>query len=425
MSSFQQGLSGLNASSKNLEVIGNNIANANTYGAKTSRAEFSHLYTVAMGSGAVAQAGSGVRTDTVSQQFTQGNIADTGIPTDLAISGEGFFQVSDGVNPTMYTRNGQFKINSSGEIVNNDGLHLMGYAADANGQIVAGVAQSLRLPTASLPARITTETALAGTLDSGARVTSGVAAAPKQIDFTDPDTYNSATSQTIYDAKGEAVTLTYYFQKDGTDTWNVYLTANGVNVVDDGAGNALPLPTQLTFNPSGTQVLTAPGVPITIPATPATATSAATMSFSLAKFDLSGFSQQASTFSVSSQAQDGYAPGAVTGVSIQEDGTVLAQFSNGKTMAAGQVELARFRNPQGLQPLPGNLWASAPASGDPVFGTPGNGVVGKLKSKALEESNVDIANELVNMITAQRSYQANAQTIKTQDQIMQTLVNLR
>ncbi|NML14906.1 flagellar hook protein FlgE [Azohydromonas caseinilytica] len=425
MSSFQQGLSGLNASSKNLEVIGNNIANAGTYGAKTSRAEFSHMYTSALGSAVMTQVGAGVSVDTVSQQFTQGNISDTGVPTDLAISGEGFFQVSDGVNPVMYTRNGQFKVNDNGEIVNNDGLNLLGYPANATGQIVPGALQALRLPTAPLAARATTEITLAGNLKSGATAVP----AATTFDPTDPSTYTNATSQTIYDAKGEAVSLNYYFRKTPVaNEWDVYLTANGQKF--DGAAGTGQLGT-MTFTADGTAVASTswPAVtaatPLTIAAVPASGTTPATMQIDLSKFDLSGFRQQSSSFSVNDPVQDGYAPGSLSGVSFQADGTVLAQYTNGKSLAVGQLELAKFRNPQGLQPMSGNLWAAAPAAGDPVRGVPGNGVVGKLRASALEESNVDIANELVNMITAQRAYQANAQTIKTQDQIMQTLVNLR
>jgi flagellar hook protein FlgE len=542
MSSFPQGLSGLNAASKSLEVIGNNIANANTVGAKASRAEFSHVYTAALGL-AGAAAGTGVRTDTVAQQFTQGNISGTGISTDLAISGDGFFQVNDGVNPTMYTRNGQFKVNNVGEIVNNDGLHLMGYTADAKGQIVPGALQPLQLPTAALSAHVTNSVTMAGNLDSSGKVTNPVAVATAKldaanlvktqadaakvtanatkesadaaklaadeakvtadaakvaadtelaadpsnpdliaaaaaaataatnaataatnaataatnaataaanadaaatsaatsvatatsnlaaatagpaIDFSDASTYNNATSQTVYDEKGQGVTLTYYFQKAADDTWNVFATANGTPL-NGTAASPLPMTTQLKFGAGGATIASAPVGPIAIPST-INAAGATTQPITLEKFDFSGFKQQRATFAITKQEQDGFAPGNVTSVSVQEDGTVMALYSNNKSFAVGQVELAKFVNPQGLQPLSGNLWAGTPASGEPVRGTPGNGVVGKLQSEALEDSNVDVASELVNMITAQRSYQANAQTIKTQDQVMQTLINLR
>lgn len=570
MSSFPQGLSGLNASSKNLEVIGNNIANANTFGAKTSRAEFSHVYTAALGQGGAVQAGAGVRVDTVSQQFTQGNITDTGRSTDLAISGEGFFQVSDGINPTMYTRNGQFKVNNSGEIVNNDGLRLMGYGVNANGQIMSGTLQGLRVPTASVAPRATSEIKLEMNLDSRstlkntaladaqkvadaaykvktdaeaplraaaaaqaaldnaqakidlaaaadtknatslvadktdtaaalaalapgdagyeaakaaddaatqALTLAGFADAAKAIadkpglvaaqtaadaaatdpavapavadataklkvatdtlkaanaamafDPADTSTYNYATSQTAYDALGQEVTLNYYFQKGATDpetnqtSWSVFVSANGQPLLDADKKNVRM---ELTFEADGSKPIT--GSPSAFQlAVPSTDDGKGLKTLPLTvQFDLSKATQRSLTTAVSKPYQDGYAPGNVTSINVQEDGTVLALYSNGKSFTAGQVELAKFVNPQGMQPLSGNLWAGTPASGEPVRGTPGSGVVGKIQSEALEESNVDIAAELVNMITAQRSYQANAQTIKTQDQVMQTLINLR
>jgi flagellar hook protein FlgE len=413
--SFQQGLSGLNASSKNLEVIGNNIANANTYGAKTSRAEFSHLYTNSLGD-VTQNAGIGVRTDAVAQLFTQGGVTDTNIPTDLAITGSGFFQVSDGVNPTLYTRNGQFKVNSEGEIVNNDGLHLLGYPTDVNGVVMPGVAQALKLPTAGLAPQATSKITMELNLNSNAEVI------PAATTFspTNPASYNNATSQTVYDSKGQGVTVTYYFRKTADDAWSMDAYA--------GSQQLTGAPFTLNFVPGTGQLDTATSTfPTDIPST-TTVTGTATQPITLATpsgFDGSNLTQVARAFSVTKLDADGNSPASIAGVNIQNDGTVMAVYSNGKSIAAGQIELANFRNPQGLQPLAGNVWAATPDAGNPTKGTPNNGVLGKLQSGALEESNVDIAAELVNMITAQRAYQANAQTIKTQDQVMQTLVNLK
>jgi flagellar hook protein FlgE len=420
--SFQQGLSGLNASSRNLEVIGNNIANANTYGAKSARAEFSHMYAAAAG-GVSADIGIGVRLDAVSQQFTGGNITSTDKPTDLAISGGGFFQVSDGVNPTMYTRNGQFKVDRSGYIVNNDSMKLLGYQADGSGAILPGSAQPLQLPSSGIQPRATSNISMEINLDSRSAVT---VSATKPFDPSDSTTYNNATPQTVYDDKGQPVSMTYYFQKASADTWNVYALANGtpVNGVD-GDGKPVALSPQLTFSSNGSTVTQAPALPATgIPAT-TTASGVTTLPIAVTNFDFSAARQYGSSFSVTKVNQDGYAPGNLTGISIQENGTVMAQYSNGQSLAAGQVELANFRNPQGLKPVAGNMWAISQEAGEPVRGTPGSGSLGKLQAGALEESNVDLAGELVNMITAQRAYQANAQTIKTQDQVLQTLVNLR
>jgi flagellar hook protein FlgE len=419
--SFQQGLSGLNATSKNLEVIGNNVANSNTFGAKVSRAEFSDMYANAMNGAGANSAGIGVTLAAVSQQFTQGNITATGSPMDLAINGDGFFQVTDGANPNLYSRNGQFKVDREGYVVNNDGLQLVGYPADNTGVIQPGNASALRLPTAGIEPAPTTEIELEMNLDSRAATTAPTIG--PAIDLTDPTTYNSATSQTVYDALGQDVALTYYFQKAGTDTWNVFVTANGTPV---NGTVAAPLPvTTITF-PVGGGAPTAPVGPVTmnIPAT-TNANGAATRAIAGVQIDVDGARQFGAPFGVTNLTQDGYAPGQITGVSIEDNGMVMARYSNGQNKPAGQIELATFRNPQGLQPAGGNVWSRSFTSGDPIVGVPGDGNLGVLQAGALEESNVDLTAELVNMMTAQRVYQANAQTIRTQDQVLQTLVQLR
>ena len=417
---FQQGLSGLNASSKNLEVIGNNIANANTYGAKASRAEFSDVYASALSGTGSTSAGIGTSLAAVAQQFTQGNITATDNPLDLAINGAGFFQVTDGKSPTQYTRNGQFKVDRNGYIVNNQQQELMGYVANGAGVIQPGQAVALKLPTAGINPQATSKISVEMNLDSRQAVT---APSTGTINFSDATTYNNATSMTAYDAKGQEVALTYYFQKASTDTWNVYATANGVPVNGtDASGNALALSPPLTFNANGT--FSAAPTTLNIPASTNSA-GAQTLAISGVGLDLSGATQFGAAFSVTNLTQDGYAPGQLVGVAIENSGIITARYSNGQSKPAGQVEIANFRNPQGLQPLGGNTWASTHASGDPVVGAPGDGNLGTLQSGALEESNTDLTAELVNMITAQRVYQANAQTIKTEDQVMQTLVNLR
>jgi flagellar hook protein FlgE len=219
--SFQQGLSGLNAASHNLEVIGNNVANANTFGAKASRAEFADVYAAAMNGAGTNQIGIGVNLTSVSQQFTQGNITTTDNPMDLAINGAGFFEVSDGRNPIEYTRNGQFKVDRDGYIVNNAQQRLMGYPADGTGVIQPGQAVALQLPTAGIDPQATSTIKLEMNLDARVAQTApsaaALAAGTPQIVLSDPSTYNNATSLTVYDAKGQDVALTYYFQKAGTD----------------------------------------------------------------------------------------------------------------------------------------------------------------------------------------------------------------
>ena len=418
---FQQGLSGLNATSKNLEVIGNNIANANTYGAKASRAEFADMYASAMNGAGANSIGIGVALETVSQQFTQGNIASSANPLDLAINGAGFFQVTDGKNPTMYTRNGQFKVDRDGFVVNSQGNKLMGYAADGAGTILPGQASPLQMPTAGITPSATGRIKLEMNLDARAATTLPSSGPP--INMADPTTYNNATSLTVYDAKGQDVALTYYFQKASTDTWNVYITANGTPLATSGGNPAAS--TQIQFPANGGSPTSPAGpVSLNIPAS-TNAAGAAALAINGVQLNLAGATQYGSPFGVTDLSQDGYAAGQLVGIQFEPNGIVTARYSNGQSKPAGQVEVATFRNPQGLQPMGGNAWARTFATGDPIVGVPGDGNLGALQSGALEESNVDMTAELVNMITAQRVYQANAQTIKTQDQVMQTLVNLR
>ncbi len=420
--SFQQGLSGLNATSKNLEVIGNNVANANTYGFKAARAEFADMYATSMNGSGTSNIGIGVNLAAVSQQFTQGNIVTTENPMDLSLNGAGFFQVTDGKSPVTYTRNGQFKVDRDGYVVNNAGGQLMGYPADGTGTIQPGNASALRMPTAGINPAATSTITMEMNLDSRAATT--VPAAGPQIILTDPTTYNNATSVTVYDDKGQDVALTYYFQKAATDTWNVYVTANGTPISTNGAG--VPTPSTTISFPANGGTPTAPvgTVALNIPAS-TNANGAQTLAISGVQLDLSGATQYGSNFAVTDLSQNGYAPGQLVGIQFEANGIITARYSNGQSKPAGQVEIATFRNPQGLQPLGSNAWSRSFASGDPVLGVPGDGNLGTIQSGSLEESNTDLTGELVNMITAQRVYQANAQTIKTQDQVLQTLVNLR
>jgi flagellar hook protein FlgE len=419
--SFQQGLSGLNASSKNLEVIGNNIANSNTFGSKVSRGEFSDVYANALNGSGTNSVGIGTTLSAVSQQFSQGNITATDNPMDLAINGAGFFQLTDGQNPPVYSRNGQFKVDRDGFIVNNDALRLMGYPADGAGVIQPGNAVALQLPSAGINPQATSEIEIEMNLDS--RVATTAPAVGPAIDFGDPTTYNNATSLTVYDAKGQDVALTYYFQKAATDTWNIFVTANGAPV---NGTLAAPVATTTINFPANGGTPTAPLGPVAfdIPAS-TNSVGAQTLPMTGVTLDVTGATQYGAGFGVTNLAQNGYAPGQLTGISIEDNGIVMARYSNGQTKPAGQIELATFRNAQGLQPQGGNVWARSYTSGDPITGVAGEGNLGVMQSGALEESNVDLTAELVSMITAQRVYQANAQTIKTQDQVLQTLVNLR
>ncbi len=420
--SFQQGLSGLNATSKNLEVIGNNVANANTFGAKSSRAEFADMVAASINGASTATPGIGTNMEAIAQQFTQGNITATENPLDLAINGNGFFQLNAG-GATEYTRNGQFKLDRTGFIVNNEGKQLLGYSADNLGVIQPGLAKPLTLPTSGISPKGTSSIKMEFNLD--ARSAATIPASGPPINFTDAATYNNATSVVMYDDKGQDIALTYYFQKAATDTWNVYVTANGTPVSTDANGN--PVATTTINFPANGGAPTAPPGGLTTFSVPATTNSvgAQTLPIPSVTLNVSGAREWGSKFGVTDVTQDGYAPGQLVGLQFETNGVVTARYSNGQTKSAGQVEIANFRNVQGLSPLGGNAWSRTYSSGEPIVGVPGDGNLGVLQAGALEESNVDLTAELVNMITAQRVYQANAQTIKTQDQVLQTLVNLR
>lgn len=403
--SFQTGLSGLNASSRSLDVIGNNIANANTTGMKSSRAEFGDLVASSLGAGGTGGAGIGVAMASISQQFSQGNINITGNDLDVAINGGGFFQLALPDGSAAYTRDGSFKLDANGYIKTNSGANVLGYPTDKTGKTTSVKPEILQLPT-SAPIAASATTAISAELNLDARAPIASSVTPP----TPRSTYG--TSLTAYDSQGVTLPVNLYFSKvtpttAGTDQWAVYDSPTGASVgslVFDASG-------ALKSSTMGSLTLI-PAPPSIVPAFPVTV-------------DVSKVTQFGAAFAVSNLTQDGYAPGELTGLKIGENGQITARYSNGQTQIAGQLSLADFRNVQGLSPIGGNSWIASYTSGDPVLGSPGIGKFGALRSGALEESNVDLTAELVNMMTAQRAYQANAQTIKTQDQVMSTLVNLR
>ena len=421
--SFQQGLSGLSAASQNLSVIGNNVANSGTFGFKESRTEFADMYAAALNGAGSSQVGIGVTVAAVAEQFTQGNITATGNPLDMAINGGGFFQVQDSTGQTNYTRNGQFKLDRNGYVVTNGGDKLLGYPADGQGVILPGKALPLQLPTSGIAPNATSKVQIAMNLNSN----SAPIAASTVIDASNPKTFDYSTSATLYDSKGQDVAVTYFFRhSDATASgWDVYAQANGTWLGSGTASAPAPI-SSLTFD-SQTGALTSSNTfTFDVPATTNASTGANVLAISGVTMDLTGAtSVAANDSSVTSLTQDGYASGQITGVTVDDTGVLLARYSNGQSKAAGQLVLAEFPNPQGLQDTGNNQWRRTFASGDAVEGTPGNGNMGALQAGSLEESNVDLTAELVSMITAQRDYQANAQTIKTMDQAMQTLVNLR
>lgn len=478
---FQQGLSGLNAAARNLDVIGNNVSNANTVGFKLSQAQFADVYANSLVGAGGTQVGIGTRVAAVAQQFSQGNISTTNNSLDMAVSGSGFFRLSD--NGTIsYSRNGQFQLDKDGFIVTSQGLRLTGFLPNALGQIVATTPTDLQISTADLLPRQTSTVNAGLNLDARSTI---IPAAPA-FDPNNSATFNNSTSLTVYDSLGSSHVASLYFAKTAANTWNAYLTVDG-NMVP-AAGTAL---TPMTFNTNGTLAtpttavtsdsfnptpppitlagssLDALGTTATVSTTtglsvgatvtgggfPAgttitaitgattfttsaagtsgatgvtlTVTNPASAAAQTLSFNFAGTSQFGGIFGVNTLSQDGYTSGRMTGFSTGADGIIAGRYSNGQTRTLGQVVLSNFVNPQGLQPLGGNNWAETSTSGTPLTGVPGSASLGVLQTSALEDSNVDLTAELVNMITAQRVYQANAQTVKTQDQVLQTLVNLR
>lgn len=402
---FQQGLSGINSASRNLDVIGHNVANASTVGMKASRAEFSELYASSINASGGVNSGIGVTVSKVTQLFTQGNVTVTGNDLDVAINGNGFFELTQPNGGMAYSRAGMFKLNNEGEIVTNQGAQLMGYPTDENGTRLSFTTQPLTLPTGGpIPARATTQLTAEFNLDARAPI--AASATPP----TPLSTYG--TSVIAYDPQGLEIPVGLAFEKIGNNQWNVYTSVNG-------SDPAASTPFVISFLSDGTldPATTIPPLTLTSPNDP-TVTFPITMSFGDA-------TQFGIDYAVTDLTQDGYRPGELTSLKIDETGVITASYSNGQTRAAGQIALVNFRNVQGLQPIGNGNWEATYATGEPVHGAPGEGKFGNLRSGALEDSNIDITAELVSMMTAQRAYQANAQTIKTQDQVMSTLLNMR
>ncbi|WP_211465982.1 flagellar hook protein FlgE [Collimonas silvisoli] len=398
---FQQGVSGLNASSSNLDVIGNNVANSGTVGFKAGSVQFADVY-------AGSRVGLGTQVAGVSQNFTQGAVQTSTRALDVAITnGDGFFRLASPSGEVSYSRNGQFNIDKNNYIVNSGGLRVTGYQVGANGSIAGGTPAALQLPATAMTPNATTKINAQYNIDSRSTV-------PITTPFnsTDSTSFNYQNAVTGYDSLGNPHEITNFFVKTAANAWDVYQT------VDGGASSNIG---SLTFDTAGKMLTPAAGTlaPAAIPL----ANGAAPLNFTI---NLTGTTQFGNDNAVAKQTQDGYTSGSLTAFAINSDGTVTGKYSNEQTKTLGQIVLTSFANPDGLQSKGGNVWAETAASGQPLVGTAGAGTkVGSLTSGALESSNVDLTAELVNMIIAQRTYQANAQTVKTQDQVMQTLVSMR
>ena len=406
--SFRIALSGLAASQATLDVTANNIANANTTGFKQARAEFTDVYATAFGSIGSLDTGAGVRLASVTSQFTQGNIDFTGNSLDLAINGEGFFALSD-QGSSVYSRAGAFSVDRDGYVVNVTGQRLQAYPAlDPRGANFSTASLGdLQLNASDAAPQPSTAADIALNLQADATELGAGA-----IDVADAATYNYSTSVTTYDSLGQGHTSSLYFRKTDTAarSWDV-------RMVTDGDDTQTTTVQTLNFDDLGQ--LTSPQ-PVNFGAYDP-GNGAAQMNVD---YDFTGTSQYGSSFAVNSLFQDGFSTGRLSGLDISDSGVVQARFSNGQTTALGKVALANFSNPQGLTPLGDSTWGDSFSAGDRRLGEPGAGNFGFLQSGALESSNVEITEELVNLITAQRSFQSNAQVISAADTITQTIMNI-
>ncbi|RPE04642.1 flagellar hook protein FlgE [Candidatus Pantoea deserta] len=398
--SFSQGLSGLNAASQALDVVGNNIANSQTVGFKSGSVAFADVF-------AGSQVGMGVQVAGVNQSFTDGVLgAGTG-SLDMGIQGNGFFRLVNEAGRVFYSRNGQFKTDANGYIINNQGMFLTGYQATGTPPAIqpGAAVGPIQIPTSQMPARASDSGTLNGNLDSGTPVVTNTT-----FDPSDNTSYSSVTQADAYDSLGNKHTINVYFVKTADNQWTAYsrdATAPGDSYQQ----------TTLQFDTSG-QLATSP---VKLNVQGASYQGGEALNFD---FDLTGMTQQASDTAMNSPTTTGYAPGLMNGYTVGDNGQVIASYSNGQQQLLGQVVLSNFTNPGGLSSQGNNCWIETPESGQPVTGISGSGNLGTLYGNKLEASNVDLSKEMVNMIIYQRNYQSNSQTIKTQSELLQTLVNL-
>ncbi len=405
--SLQIALSGLNAASNQLDVTANNIANAETTGFKLSRASFTDVFSSTNASASSPGGLGGVQVGGMSQQFTQGNLQYTDDALDLAINGDGFFTMQS-PEGTVYSRAGEFTVDSDGFVVNQQNQRLQSFPVGANGQFSTGRLEDLKVDNALSAPKATELADVQVSLP-------GDAAVPAVADFDPslPASYNHATSMTVYDSLGASHTASLYFAKspDANNTWVQHLFVDGEQLGDSN---------ELVFDELGSLQAPAdgrfsyPDLAIDGGAAPLSLT-----------FDFNGSQQFGSEFSVSRLSQDGFESGQLTGLTVGQDGVVSARYSNRQNVALGKVAITQFANPSNLQQLGSTTWAASAGSGEPRLGESGTSNFGLIQSGALEGSNVDITEQLVQMITAQRNFQANAKSLSTSDAITQEILNIR
>jgi flagellar hook protein FlgE len=401
-------LSGVNAAQTYIDTVGNNVANVNTTGFKTSTPDFADLFATAP---EPATPGEGVMTNSLAQSFTQGTISQTGNPLDVAISGNGFFELQATSGNIVYSRDGAFQLNSSGTLVNASGANVLGYSATASG---GGPVQAIKINSGSLPASATSTLSMNLSLPTGVTPINTTAT---PFSISKANTYNESTSTAVYDSLGTSNTLTtYYTQVSGSGSppqWQVNwgLTNAGGTLIASGAG-----PT-LAFDSSGK--LTGGSGTITVNNLP---DGAAPLNVTL---NYTGSSLSNLPFAVNSVQNNGSSAGQYTGITINANGQIVGQYSNGSTHVLGTIALANFANPQGLVQISGNGWQATPSSGPAISGLPGTGTLGQLQGGALEGSNVDLTGQLVNLIVAQQAYQANTEGINVDQQDFQKLMTIQ
>lgn len=420
---FRSALSGINAAASELRVIGNNVSNASTTGFKQSRANFADVYAASSSGGTANAIGAGVRLASVDQLFSQGNIGFTDSKLDMAINGQGFFVLEDN-GSRVYSRSGQFQADRDGYIVNSNDQRMVANIADKNGAIT-GAAGPIRLDSSNIPPQSTSLIDIAVNLDSSESPPNSFPFDPER-----PSSFTHSTSLTVYDSLGSPALASMYYVKTAIpNEWEVHTMVNGEHL----RGPADPTtglfnPDKIKFDGAGALsqingVAVPPGKIDFPPFDLGTGADAMTL-----QMELQGavpITQFGGSFTVNAIKQNGYTSGRLTGVDIGDTGIVRARFTNGQNRTLGQVTLANFSNPNGLRQLGDSNWAESFDSGPSLIGTPGSGSLGLIQSGALEGSNVDLTGQLVNMITAQRNFQANAQVISTADAVTQTVINIR
>jgi len=411
MASFSIPLSGMAATSEALNIISNNLANLNTDGYKDQQANFQDLFYQNYGSdgaGDPIQIGAGSEVGSTSTNFSDGSLQDTGVNSNAAITGNGFFVTAEPNGTIQYTRNGDFTVNSSGQLVTTDGETVMGYPA-VNGVVNQGASlSSLNVGQGqSSPPAATTTMQQTTNLD---------AAAPVGTTFSTP--------MTVYDSLGESHTLTFNYTMTAPNTWTYQVTLPAVDT--GGTGNPTVLASgTLNFNSSGNLTSPTGSVPVNLNGL---ADGAANMSVAWSLTNPTGSSlitQTASTSATSTTNQNGYVGGTLQNFTIMQDGTIDGQFSNGQTQAIGQIALASFANQQGLQLVGGGSYQSTLASGAAVVGAPNSGGLGTITGGAVEQSNVDISTEFTNLIIVQRAFEADARVVTTFDSVSSTTIDLQ